>query len=119
MKKIEEFEFDEMGNYTRKKNLKISNQNITSKFIRLKSFEYIYKGWTFFGKDTRFHITAISGCVVCFLIIFYTGLAAESRLSNYQIKSTLNKDISDKKIWYKYIQNKYGLDYDPSLYTIF
>ena len=109
------YEFDKYGNYV-KKQIKatstIKKEN-PKNIIRLKSFEKILSIWKYFGKDTRFHITAISGCFVCFGIIFYTGLALENRISNIELKSTIQKDTLDKNLWNQHVQNLYGLQYDP------
>lgn len=111
------YEFDKYGNYTKRKIIPLK-QKQQKTIIRIIPFEKIYNAWTFFGKDSRFHITAIAGCFVCFGIIFNIGLALENRISNIELKSTIEKDLLNRGLWEERVQKVYGVDFDPFRHAV-
>ena len=113
-KKIQDqYRFDEYGRYVKVvPNPQVRNLNSSSTLIRLHRIEKIVAHWQSINPDFRFHIKALSLCVVCFVAVFYPVIYFEDRQINMESKALIMREALDKRNYKNYLYQKFGLSYD-------
>ena len=81
--------------------------------VHFRLLSKLNKQWMSFNPEARFHIKAVSGCILCFSVVFFPSLYFEDRIEIIESRAKIDPLFLKKSNLTEFRRKKYGYTFDP------